>query len=279
MAVPFININGKILPADKASLSIDNRAFRYGYGLFETILVVDGIIQLADFHWQRLFKGMLALYFTIPKHFTPQALEEAVLQTVEKNELSSLCRVRLQVYAGPGGLYDTVSQQPLFLIECFPLDAQILTLNENGVTTGIAERLNKSIDALSNLKSTNALIYAMAARQAKNNKWNDALILNDKGNIIESTIANIFWVKNKTIHTPPLAEGCVAGVMRAYLLQQLPALGYTVLEKPLTTDMLFSADEVFLTNAIRRIKWVKPINKKNEDLNLTSAIYKQLFMH
>ena len=97
----------------------------------------------------------------------------------------------------------------------------------------------------------------MAARQAKQNKWNDALVLNTAGNIIESAIANIFWVKDGNIYTPPLAEGCVAGVMRRHLLQITPGIA----EKPLTIDALSAADEVFLTNAIKGIRWVRYVGE------------------
>ncbi|MEI8279277.1 MAG: aminotransferase class IV [Bacteroidota bacterium] len=261
----------------QASVSYDNRAFRYGYGLFETILVKNNTVQLAQYHWQRLFKGLQQLQFTIPRSFTPEWLETEVLRTVQKNKVETLCRVRLQVYAGTGGLYDGLKQHPDFIIECFPLSQDIITLNENGLVVGIAERLHKSIDALSNLKSCNALIYAMAARQAKTYKWNDALIQNDKGNIIESTIANIFWIKNDMIYTPPLSDGCIAGVMRAYLIDTLPKFQYIVKEASLTSATLFSADEMFLTNAIRGIQWIQAPNNKKNNINKISTIYNTLF--
>lgn len=244
-------------PAAEAAVSHDNRAFRYGYGLFETILVKDGAIILSSYHFERLFGGMQQLYFSVPKHFTETRLTTEVLNTVRKNKLEKLCRVRLQVYEGPGGLYDAVSLQPQFIIECFPLEAHMLSLNENGLVTGIATGMRKTADNLSYLKSCNALLYAVAAQQARQHRWNDALICNTDGNIIESTIANIFWVKDKKIFTPPLAEGCVAGVMRRFLLELLPSKGFGITEHVCTRETLQKADEVFLTNAIRRVKWVK----------------------
>ena len=154
--------------------------------------------------------------------------------------------------------------KPGVVIECFPLENGALQLNENGLVVGIASGLNKSLDSLSNLKSCNALIYAMGARQARMNKWNDTLISNTEGNIIESTIANIFWIKNEAVFTPPLKDGCVAGVMRRHIMEKTP-----VQEKSLTRDELLSADEVFLTNAIKPVRWVgeidgrKYVNKQN----------------
>ena len=242
-----ININGKITAAAEAFIPVDNGAFRYGYGLFETMLVQDGVIQLAKYHWERLFAGMQQLYFELPSLFTTEWLQEEVIRTVRKNKAEKLCRVRLQVYAGGGGLYSNESRHPSFVIECFSLEADNMKLNENGLEVGLFYGGMKSADKLANLKSCNALIYAMAAREAKEQKWNDALIRNADGNVIESSIANIFWVKDGLMYTPPLTEGCVAGVMRRHIVVQ-----FRVIETPISYDDLLVADEVFLTNAIKK---------------------------
>ncbi|MFI5195903.1 MAG: aminotransferase class IV [Chitinophagales bacterium] len=263
----IININGKITTAADAHIPVDNGSFRYGYGLFETMLVQEGAIRLKQYHWERLFAGLKQLYFDIPVLMSPEWLEEQVISVVKKNKLQKLCRVRLQLFA-EGGLYGAAGNQPGFIIECFPLEASTLQLNENGIITGIAAGLNKSMDSLSNLKSCNALIYAMAARQAKQNKWDDALISNTNGNIIESTIANIFWIHNEVVFTPPLSDGCIAGVMRRYVMERIP-----VKEKSLSVDELMQADEVFLTNAIKTVRWVSDLNNKKYSCKQTKTIY------
>lgn len=260
--VRYININGKITAATDASVPSDNRAFRYGYGLFETMLFCDGAILLKELHWQRLFSGLEQLHFDIPKLISPQYFEDEIIQTVKKNKLEKYCRVRLQLFAGSGGLFDTHPNKAGFIIECFDLEPNISDLNENGLVVGIASGLKKSPDSLSNLKTSNALIYAMAALQAKANKWNDALIYNTNDHIIESTIANIFWVKNETIYTPPLSSGCVAGIMRKHIISSLAKNNIIVTEKDLSELELLSADELFVTNAIRRIKWIHALQNK-----------------
>jgi branched-chain amino acid aminotransferase len=218
-ALQYTNINGKLISHTHAAVPANNRAFRYGHGLFETMLCVEGVLQLAEYHWQRLFDGMKQLYFDVPKLFTPVFLEAEVTKTITKNQLQKLCRVRLQVYPGNGGLYDAQNMHPQYVIECFPLEQSILQLNDTGLVLGIYGKAQKNSDALSNLKSCNALIYAVAAQYARAQKWNDALICNTAGNIIESTIANIFWVNDNQLYTPPLAEGCIAGVMRRHIMQ------------------------------------------------------------
>ena len=254
----YTNINGKTVPATDAMVPADNGAFRYGYGLFETMLVQDGAIRLKDYHWHRLFSGVERLGLDMPKLITSGMLEEQVLQLVAKNKLNKLCRVRLQLYAAGGGLYGLTTPHPGYVIECFPLPHDAMLLNENGLVVGFAEGIYKSADSLSNLKSCNALIYAIAARQAKVRQWNDALVSNASGHIIETAIANIFWIKDGEVHTPPLADGCVSGVMRRHIIQAVGA----ITERTLTKDSLLDADEVFLTNAIKRIRWVGRIEDK-----------------
>jgi branched-chain amino acid aminotransferase len=137
---------------------------------------------------------------------------------------------------------------------------------------GIISHLRKANDSLANLKSCNALIYAVAAQEAKTNKWNDALLCNTAGNIIESTIANIFWLKDKQVYTPPLTEGCVAGVMRRHIINSVP-----VVEQPLSATTIHNADGVFLTNAIRRIKWVRNIGDATYGSELIATIHSRIF--
>jgi len=273
----YINLNGKLLAADDAMVAHDNRAFRYGYGLFETMFWKDGSIQLSDLHNARLFTGMQQLSVDIPKLMNKAWMQREVERTVQKNKYNDLCRVRMQVWPGNGGLYDATSRQPEYMIECFPLVAELTQLNEHGLHIGIANGLNKSADSIANLKTCNALIYAIAAKHAKEQKWNDALILNTSGNIIESTIANIFIIKDRQICTPPLTEGCVAGVMRQYLITIMREKGYNVVEQPVSQDDVLYADEIFLTNAIRRIKWVERLGNSTYICKQTQSIYHSIF--
>lgn len=268
----YINLNGKICPKEDTAPAADNGAFRYGYGLFETMLLLDGNIRLGQYHWERLFAGMQQLHFAVPPLFTPAHLEAEVMRTVKKNKAEKLCRVRLQVFAGGGGLYGT-DLKPQYLIECFTLEDSTLLLNDNGLTMGIAAGLAKSPDQLANLKSCNALIYAIAARMARQHQWNDALIANTAGSIIESTIANIFWIKDEQIFTPPLAAGCVAGVMRRHIIGRNAG----ITEKTLLLPELLQADEVFLTNAIKGIRWVGSIAGSRYHQQQIGYIYRSLF--
>ncbi len=228
--------------------------------------------MLQELHMERLMSGLRQLQLQLPPHTDANKLAENILETVRKNQLQKLCRVRLQVYAGGGGLYGQDVAKAGYIIECFALNEEAITYNTNGLHLGIAEGIDKSNDSLANLKSCNALVYAIAARQAKDHKWNDALVCNTAGNIIESTIANVFWVKDGHIYTPPLSEGCIAGVMRRHIMEQA-----SVTEQPLTEALLMEADEVFLTNAIKHIKWTASVADKHYTNTTSRRLAHQLF--
>ena len=131
----------------------------------------------------------------------------------------------------------------------------------------------KSCDKFSNLKSANFLIYSVAALYAKEKKLNDCLVLNTKGNIADSTIANVFTIKDGVIITPGLDEGCINGVKRRHLLNQLRDGGEEVQEMAITVADIEAADELFLTNAINGIRWVRQFGNKNYANTKTAEIY------
>ena len=269
----YFNYNGKLLKEGTTIIGADSRALRYGDGLFETIKIKNGKIELADEHFARLWKGMQVLQFDVPKHFSPEKLEEQIIALAEKNTHQSGARVRLSIIRGDGGLFDAKNLTPYFIIQTWPLPEGNGEWNSNGLVAGIYSEVKKSCDILGNLKHNNYLPYVLAALQAKKEKWNDAILLNAAGNICDSTIANIFLVKNEIIYTPALSEGCVAGVMRQALLQFLKANNYQMEERAVTEVELFAADEVFFTNSMYNIRWVQSIADVDYANNFTQKIY------
>lgn len=270
----YLCYNGRFYKNNEAIIGAENRGLRYGDGIFETIKVQNAVILLADFHMERLFAGLKALQFEIPAHFHPAYILEQILSLCTKNKLRD-ARVRLSVFRGDGSLYDPVNHKPNLLIQAWPLPPQVGTLNENGLVIGVYDGIQKSCDPFSNLKSANFLPYVMGARFAKDNKLNDALLLNTNSRIADSTIANVFCLINDRIITPSLNEGCVAGVMRRYLLLSLKNAGYHTEETSLTMEAMKGATEIFLTNAISGIRWVKQFEKKNYSNQLSSKLFQQ----
>jgi branched-chain amino acid aminotransferase len=269
----WLNYNGKIYKDDSLIIGANNRGLRYGDGLFETMKMKNNQLIFDNEHFARLWKGMAVLQFVVPKHFTPEKLYEEIIDLATKNQHEKNARIRITVFRGSGGLYDTNDHTPNYIIEIWPLPTTNGELNSNGLDIGIYTGVKKSCDLLSNLKTNNFLPYVMAALEAKKQKWNDAIILNSNNRICDSSIANVFLIKDETIYTPVLSEACVAGVIRKYILTQLPQMGYGCVEKEITVEELLAADEMFLTNSIYNIRWVKSIADKSFGNSLTQKIY------
>jgi branched-chain amino acid aminotransferase len=274
--MPYFNYNGKLFTQGTAVISVANRGLRYGDGLFETFKLKDNHLILSAEHFARLWKGLQLLQFDMPKHFTPEKLEEQIVYLAQKNNHEKAARIRLMIVRGDGGLYDAINHLPNYSIESWPLAEDNETLNSNGLVACIYEDANKSIDTFSNCKHNNYLPYTQAALFAKKQKCNDAIVLNTNGNICDSTIANIFLVNEDVVYTPALTEGCVAGVMRQHIIQHLKSIGINCIQQKISVQQLMEANEVFLTNSIYKIRWVKQINHTTYTNRFTQKIYASL---
>jgi branched-subunit amino acid aminotransferase/4-amino-4-deoxychorismate lyase len=268
---PYLIYNGRILRNDKPLITADNRGFRYGDGLFETMKWVNGHIQLSKFHFERLFMGMDLFQFERPAYFTGDWITEQVKTLTVKNQ-HPIARIRLTLFRGNGGLYDPENHFPNCIIQSWPLEQAAPRFNENGLVIGIYPTAKKSTDVFANLKTNNFQAYLLAAMYAKQMHWNDALVLNARERICDATIANLFIVKNGKLYTPALSEGCVAGTLRRYLLEALPLAGFAVEETEITATDLELAEEVFLSNAIQGVRWVQHFGNRNYGQQLVKEV-------
>ncbi|MES2430870.1 MAG: aminotransferase class IV [Bacteroidota bacterium] len=272
----FFNYNGKTFEEGTPVIQPDSRALRYGDGLFETLKIKNEQILFEDEHFSRLWKGLKLLGFDIPPHFTPEKLSSSILALAKKNKHEKLVRVRLNVFRGNGGINDPENFLPNYIIQTWELPDTAGTLNSNGLTVGIYNDAKKSCDAFSNIKHNNYLPSVMGALKAKEEQWNDAIILNSFDRICETTIANIFLIKNKTIITPAKEEGCIEGIMRLHLIQQLKLNDWKVEQSKVSLDDLMAAEEIFVTNSINNMRWVKQIGDKMLGSKIIQEIYTSL---
>ncbi|MBK8969169.1 MAG: aminotransferase class IV [Lewinellaceae bacterium] len=241
-----INFNGTVLNQMPTELAQVQRALNYGDGLFETIRVFNGRIPLFDRHWQRLSESSQLLGLQFPADWNASFFTEAILKIAPAN-----ARVRLSVWRESGGFYRPSDDQANFLIETAPLEQSCFSWSP--ILLGMAAGLRLPVDSVSNCKTMSALRYVLASRQAAAKGWDEVLLLNTAERICEAGSSNVFWWEHASLFTVPLSEGCVAGVMRHFLIELAAAAGYVVLEKPATFATLEQADEIFLSNAIRGI--------------------------
>lgn len=273
----FLFFKDKVIRSGQALLSPNDRSFRYADGCFETIRVRDGEILLKQYHFERLFSALYQLKYHLPSYCTAAWLEEQILALVEKNGHRSLARIRLTLSRGEGGLYEEPHHGPLVIIQSWPLQPRPPRLNENGLELDICPGISKTTDRYSHIKSSNFLPYVIGAQWAKEEQLNDAIILNCHGRVADTTIANIFLVHNGMVMTPALTEGPVDGVMRRHVLQLLQQENIPCQQTEITPLLLQEASEVWVTNAVMGIKWVKRIGAWEYASNqLANLLYHKL---
>lgn len=273
----FFIFNGQFKTNETAVIGPESRALRYGDGLFETIRVTGkGQIPLADLHYDRAFQGLEKLSFTVTGLLSRQELSEEILALCRKNNIYGSARVRLVFFRGDGGVFDAVSHQPNYLIQAWPLPENYTSFDPGGLQLALYDKARKSMDEFANLKSNNFLTYILAGMHARKEMCNESIVLNNEDRIADATTANVFLVKQGRLITNPLSEGPVAGVMRKYLIENLPASGYALDIKPFTPEDLNSADEIFLSNAVSGIRWVSGFNGHSCNSRISQEIYERI---
>ncbi len=254
--------NGHLISLYEPAISFSNRAFRYGDSLFESIRFTNGKIMFLADHVKRIKLSMTTLRMNVPAEFTSANIEQLILHLVEQNDIKKEARIRLTVFRNEGGFYTPNTNDISFLIETEVLETTGYVLNQKGLWVDIYAEIKKPMNKISNLKTGSALMYVMAGITKTSLRLDDCLLVNDNGNIIESINSNIFVVKNGTLYTSPIIDGCIDGVMRKQILDIATQHKLLAFEQPLTVHTLTNGDEVFLTNAIKGVQWVGQFKNK-----------------
>lgn len=268
----LINHNGSLIDGAAPALMVSNRAFRYGDGIFESIRLWEGQMPLFHLHFRRLMESAQIIKLKLPKQQDEDFFKQEILKLAEAKGVGRNARIRLCLYRKDGGAYEPVSSTAEFLIEAEGKKEKLFEPGEEGLTIDLYSEMEKPATRLSNIKSCNALVYVLAALYRKEHKLDDCLLINNKGRVIEAIESNIFLVEEGTVVTPPLAEGCVDGVMRAYVMQLMEQEGIAVHESPIVLEQLFSAREIFFTNAIRGIRSVRRYKSREYGNSFTRKI-------
>lgn len=272
----FAMCDGQLVEASQPYLTAENRSFRYGDGLFETMRVMQGRPAFLDSHIARLLEGMAMLKMEIPDYFSVSFFAEKINELLKANSITDGARLRLAVYRNSGGFYLPQDNGAGFVIEAMPIIHHHYQLNEDGLTVDLYTEIRKPVNKLSIYKTANSLLYIMSALWAKQNKLDDALIVNDKGNIIEASSSNLFIICNGVLYTPALSDGCLAGVMRMQIINLALEHKIKVYECSLNPQNLLVADEIFLTSAGKGLQWVSSYKMKRYFNSLTRTLVDRL---
>ncbi len=251
-----LSYNGDFYSEDTALFTAENRAFRYGDSLFETIHCNGTQIQFFEEHIERLKLGMNQLHMEIPDNF-PETIEKNIKSLITKNKSFLGTRIRLSVFRNSGGLYTPNTNRISYLIESSKLEEPRYFLNKKGLKIGLFDTYKKTSNSLSAFKTGNSLPFILAGLHKSEMKWDDCLLINERQNLVESVSSNLFVVKDGILFTPSLESGAVNGIMREQIIQIALDLGITVYDDCIMkAEQLIEADEIFLTNAIVGIRWV-----------------------
>lgn len=262
MSQEYLLFNDEYHAVDAPVLTTSNRGFKFGDGLFESMRMINQKLQFADLHADRLAAGMKALKIDGHALMDDYFLRQKTADLAKKNRWNGNVRFRLSVYRQGAGVYTPESNKSGYVLEGIPLKSIAYELNSKGLIIDVFDEMTKSIDKLSNFKTSNALLYVMAGLFKTQNRLDEAIILNQSGFLCESISSNIFVVYDKQIYTPALTEGCVGGVMRSTIMQICKMNDIPLIEAQISPEVLKEAEEVFITNATQGIQWIMGYGRK-----------------
>ena len=269
----MINFNGELLFKENIKLTTDNRGFKYGDGIFETIKVVHKKVIFWEDHYFRLMASMRMLRMKIPMEFTLEFLEKEILKTVDVLEGVASFRVRLNVFRKDGGLYTPKTNAIDYLIEASESNYKTKETYEIDI---FKDFYNYS-GLLSTIKTNNRMLNTLASIYANENDLDNCILVNERKGVVEVANANIFIVKNNIVKTPALTEGCIKGVVRGKVIDLLiKNKDFTIEETVISPFEIQKADEVFITNAIMGIQAVTKYKKKSFNTDLAGKLHASL---
>lgn len=227
-------------------LTLHDRGVTHGLGLFETVLGRGGRLPLFERHAVRLRAGCNRLKIAAPEHAT---LLAAALELLERNQLTGRsARLKITVSAGEGEIQSLASSKPGIWITAQPLIDPPPSLRLT-----ISPWIRNERSPLAGLKCTSYAENLCAMDDAKHRGFDEALQFNTRGQLCEAVMANVFLVRDGTVLTPSLDAGCLPGVMRGLVLKLCSELGVPAREGAWSVDDLATADEIFLTSALRGV--------------------------
>jgi branched-chain amino acid aminotransferase len=260
---PDIYIDGKFFSKSQAKISVYDHGLLYGDGVFEGIRAYDNVVFKLKEHINRLYESAHSIMLRIP--ITQEQMIKAVLTTLRKNKLRD-SYIRLVVTRGVGdlGLDPRKCPKATIIIIAHPMiSLHSKEQKEKGITAMVTWVKRDPVDATSHeVKSLNYLNSILAKIESNVAGVDEAICLDKTGFVCEGVAENIFIVKNDEVITPPTSTGALPGITRSAVMGLAEKLGYVVTERNVTTNELFTADEVFLTGTAAEITPVREVNRR-----------------
>ena len=253
-------LNGRFLAEEAAAVSVFDRGFLYGDGLFETLRVVRGRPFIWDAHLDRFTRGADVLRLRPP--LTSVEMRRAADRLIQFNALpDAVLRITLTRGPGPRGYSPKGADKPTLVMTLHPAP-QPVAKKAVGVRLITSSRRVPADDPLTNVKTCNKLFHVLARAEADASGVDDALLLNTRGHLAEVTASNLFWISFGILETPPARAGALMGITRGVVCELARKLGLATGEAEATPEVLRHASGVFLTNSITGIIAVLELDGK-----------------
>ena len=272
----MINFNGVIQDSD-LQLTVSNRSFLYGDGIFETLKIVNNKILFFEDHYFRLMASMRIVRMEIPMTFTMEYIEEQILKLVEVLAIQDAARVRFTVFRNEGGFYLPNDNSISFVIQASKLENIRYKITKIQFEVDLYKDFIVPRQLLSTLKTANKITHVTASIFAKENQLDSALLINEAKNVIEAANGNLFMLMEKKLITPPISEGCLNGIMRKQIITLAKQIdSVEVIEAAISPFDLQKADELFITNVIAGIQPITKYRKKEFEVRLANQLLEKL---
>jgi branched-chain amino acid aminotransferase len=257
----LVYIDDKFYPKSEAKVSVYDHGLLYGDGVFEGIRAYNGIVFKLKEHIDRLYRSAHPIFLKIP--LTKAEITEALLKTLRKNNLTD-AYIRLVVTRGIGDLGLDPRKCPKATVIIITEPTLVLHSPEKlekGISTVITWVRRNSVDAATHeLKSLNYLNSILGKIDANNSGVDEAICLDKIGFVCEGVGENIFIVKDDKLLTPPLSSGALDGITRAFIIKLAEKMGIEVIERNITPNELFTADEAFFTGTAAEVAPIHDVN-------------------
>ncbi len=257
----LVYLNGTILPASEARVSVFDAGFTHAAGLFETLRVYNGRTMRFEDHANRLLASAKALHMALAVN--TDVLRKGIHEVVEVNDLKE-ARVRATVTAGPipkPGAKIEEPQQPTVLITAEPVQMYPQALYEQGMRVCICPYRQNKLDPLAGHKTLAYFPRLLAMKDAADKRCSEALWFNTENQLAEGSICNVFTVQKGVLVTPPLDTPVLPGTVRQAVLSLARGDGIQAEERPIDINALLGAEEVFLTGSVLEIMPVTAIEQ------------------
>ena len=259
----FVCFNGEFIRHAEINLSANNRAFKYGDGVFETIRIKNKEPLFYTEHIKRLAFALELLKIEFTVEFLKETLKQNIIRLLNANKFFVGARIRVTIYRDSDGLYTPTDNKLGYLIEATELENELYTINKRGLKIGIYDDIKLDYNEFSSFKTINSFPYILAGIYKKQNGFDDCILVNNSNNLIEGISSNLFVLKNNVLFTAGTESGCINGIMRNIIIDIALSKSMTVFDEALINENdLLNADEIFLTNVISGVRWVLSYKKK-----------------